>query len=85
MVDRELAEYANARCAERLARHRKIMSVVEGTSRLASAPEAQNKAPQGQSRLINVCILAIGMAGVAAVTLGWATLLVRGATWLVWG
>jgi hypothetical protein len=61
------------------------MSLIEGVSGAATAAEQRDEAPQSRSGAINVFITVIGMTGIAAVTLGWAALLVRGAVWLVWG
>jgi hypothetical protein len=59
------------------------MSLIEGAPSAVTAAEQRDES--SQRRVINVFVTAIGMAGLAAVTLGWMALLVRTAAWLVWG
>ena len=61
------------------------MSLIEGAPSAVTAAEQRDESPQLRGRVINVFMTAIGMAGLAAVTLGWMALLMRTAAWLVWG
>jgi hypothetical protein len=61
------------------------MSLIEEVSGAASTAAHRDHLQQWRRRVIKVFATVIGMTGVAAVTLGWAALLVRGAVWLAWG
>ena len=57
------------------------MSLIERASTRAAAAERHDEPP----RPVSVLVTAIVASGIAAVTLGWAALLVRGAVWLIRG
>ena len=57
------------------------MSLIERASTRAVAVERHDEPP----RPVSVLVTAIVASGIAAVTLGWAALLVRGAVWLIRG
>jgi hypothetical protein len=49
-----------------------------------TAAEQRDESLQRRRRAISVFVTAIGMAGIAAITMGWAAVLVRAAIWLFW-
>jgi hypothetical protein len=49
-----------------------------------TAAEQRDESLQRRRRVISVFVTAIGMAGIAAISMGWAALLVRAAIWLFW-
>jgi hypothetical protein len=60
------------------------MSLIEGAPSAVTAAEHRDGSPQRRGRVINVFMTAVGMAGIAAITMGWAAVLVRAAIWLFW-
>jgi hypothetical protein len=61
------------------------MSLIEGASDAATTAERHDEPSQRLRAVIRICIMAVGVVGVGAVTLGWTALVARAVVWLAWG